>query len=325
MSLVPGSAVGPYVIDTQLGAGGMGEVYRAHDTRLRRDVAIKLISEALSSDALAVERFIREALAVSALNHPNIVTIYETGEIDGARYIAMELVRGRTVRELVRERIDWARAADIGRQAAEALAVAHAAQIVHRDVKPDNVMVRDDGYVKVLDFGLARIERPAGGTALTVSLDTHTGVVIGTIGYMSPEQARGEPVTTASDVFSLGVVLYEALTGQHPFPAASALAVLHAILADQPVAPSRLVPDLPPAFDQLVLECLQKDARLRPSAAEVAERLRAPQAAAVPSGVPTAQPAPAHLVGRQEESRALDQAWRQARSGSGLVVTIAAE
>ena len=304
----------------------MGEVYRAHDTRLRRDVAIKLISEALSSDPVAVDRFIREALAVSALNHPNIVTIYETGEIDGARYIAMELVRGRTLRDLVRERIPWTRAADIGRQAAEALAVAHAAQIVHRDVKPDNVMVRDDGYVKVLDFGLARIERQSGGTALTVSLDTHTGVVIGTIGYMSPEQARGEPVTAASDVFSLGVVLYEALTGQHPFPAATALAVLHAILGDQPVAPSRLMPDLPPAFDQLVLECLQKDARLRPSAVEVAERLRAPQAAmaAVP-GAATAAPARVHLVGRQEESRALDHAWRQARSGSGLVVTIAAE
>ena len=326
MPLVPGSAVGPYVIETQLGAGGMGEVYRAHDTRLRRDVAIKLISDALSTDRVAIDRFIREALAVSALNHPNIVTIYETGEIAGARYIAMELVRGRTLRELVRERMAWTRAADIGRQAAEALAVAHAAQIVHRDVKPENVMVRDDGYVKVLDFGLARIERPSGGTALTVSLDTHTGVVIGTIGYMSPEQARGEAVTTASDVFSLGVVLYEAFTGQHPFPAASPLGVLHAILGDQPLGPGRLLPDLPMAFDQLVLECLQKDARLRPSAAEVAERLRAPQASAQPQ-VSTAavDSAPGPLVGRQEESRALDHAWRQARSGNGLLVTIAAE
>src|SRR5436190_11191385 len=194
MSLVPGSAVGPYVIDTQLGVGGMGEVYRAHDTRLRRDVAIKVVSDALSSDPGSVDRFIREALAVSALNHPNIVTIYETGELDGARYIAMELVRGRTLRELVRERMAWTVAADVGRQAAEALAVSHAAQIVHRNVKTENVMVRDDGYVKVLDFGLARVERPSGGTAETMSLATHTGLVIGTVGYMSPEQARGETV-----------------------------------------------------------------------------------------------------------------------------------
>ena len=301
MPLSAGSAVGSYVVDSQLGAGGMGEVYRAHDPRLRRDVAIKVISEAMSADPVAVDRFIREALAVSALNHPNIVTIYETGETAGARYIAMELVRGRTLRELVRERMPWARAADIGRQAAEALAVAHAAQIVHRDVKPENVMVRDDGYVKVLDFGLARIERAVGGTAATVSLDTHTGLVIGTIGYMSPEQARGESVTTASDVFSLGIVIYEALTGQHPFPAASPLAVLHAILGDQPVAPSRLVPDLPVAFDEIVLECLQKDQRLRPgrgrgrrpaaAAARVPRRgRRPPHRAAVEHGTASRRP-----------------------------------
>jgi tetratricopeptide (TPR) repeat protein len=327
MSLAAGSAVGPYVIDTKLGAGGMGEVYRAHDTRLKRDVAIKVISEAMAADRVAVDRFIREALAVSALNHPNIVTIHETGEIDGARYIAMELVRGRTVRELVRERMPWTQAIDVGRQAAEALAVAHATQIVHRDVKPENVMVRDDGYVKVLDFGLARIERPGGGAAETVSLATHTGLVIGTIGYMSPEQARGEPVATASDVFSLGVVLYESITGQHPFPAASPLAVLHAILGDQPVAPSRLVPDLPVTLDEIVLECLQKDARLRPTASELATRLRAAHDGSARHSAPQAAPpeTPAHVVGRGDEMRALEQAWRQARSGSGLVVAIGAE
>jgi len=306
----------------------MGEVYRAHDTRLRRDVAIKVVSDALASDPGSVDRFIREALAVSALNHPNIVTIYETGELDGARYIAMELVRGRTLRELVRERMAWTIAADVGRQAAEALAVAHAAQIVHRDVKPENVMVRDDGYVKVLDFGLARMERPSGGTAATVSLATHTGLVIGTVGYMSPEQARGEAVTTASDVFSLGIVLYESLTGQHPFPAASALGVLNAILVDQPVAPSRLVPGLPLAFDQLVLECLQKDARLRPTASEVVARLRSPSAQVAglpPEGIATPAGTATRLVDRHEETRVLDQLWRQARSGGGSLVAIAAE
>ena len=159
MAFAPGTAVGPYEIVSLLGAGGMGEVYRAHDPRLRRDVAIKVISRALASDAVTVDRFIREAISASALNHPNVVTIYETGETPNGRYIAMELVQGVTLREVLRAGLDPEPARDIGRQVAEALAVAHGAQIVHRDVKPENVMVREDGYVKVLDFGLARVER----------------------------------------------------------------------------------------------------------------------------------------------------------------------
>ena len=156
-------------------------------------------------------------------------------------------------------------ARDLARQVAEALAVAHARQIVHRDIKPDNVMVREDGYVKVLDFGLARVAMSGPAGDATISAETRTGLVLGTIGYLSPEQARGEAVTTASDVFALGILLYELLTGQHPFHAPSPLAVLHSITSDAPLPPSRLGLEIPPAMDQLVLECLQKDPRMRPA------------------------------------------------------------
>jgi predicted ATPase len=327
MPLTPGTGIGRYEIVCLLGSGGMGEVYRARDTQLRRDVALKLISRALSDDSVTVDRFIREGLAVSSLNHPNVITIYETGQAPEGRYIVMELVQGRTLRDLVRDGLDWERSRDIGRQVAEALTVAHAAQIVHRDVKPENVMVRADGYVKVLDFGLARLETlEKDGVSITVSFATGAGLVLGTIGYMSPEQAQGHMVTTASDVFALGVVLYEAFTGQHPFPAASALGVMHAILSDVPLAPSRIHPELPPAADQIVLECLQKDPRLRPTAADVAARLRGtmPTAAIAPASAPLA-PVARTLVGRASELKVLEQAWNQASSGTGQVVAVAGE
>jgi predicted ATPase len=324
MPLTPGTGIGRYEIVCLLGSGGMGEVYRARDTQLRRDVAIKLISQPLSDDSVTVDRFIREGLAASSLNHPNVITIYEADKAPAGRYIVMELVDGRTLRDLVREGIDWERARDIGRQVAEALAVAHAAQIVHRDVKPENVMVRADGYVKVLDFGLARLEPlDRDGASATVSFATG-GLVLGTIGYMSPEQAQGQAVTTASDVFALGVVLYEALTGQHPFPAASALGVMHAILSDVPLAPSRIRLDLPPAADQIVLECLQKDPRLRPSAADVAARLRGsmPSSPLAPAALPQVART---LVGRAAELKVLEHAWYQASAGTGQVIAVAGE
>ena len=274
MSVSPGTRLGNYLVRSLIGSGGMGEVYLAHDERLRRDVALKLMAPRLDQEAQAVDRFIREALAVSALNHPNIVTIHETGEAAAGRFIVMELVQGRSLREVIREGATVDQARDLARQVAEALAVAHAQQIVHRDVKPDNVMVRADGYVKVLDFGLARIAMSQHAGDATISAETRTGLVLGTLGYLSPEQARGEAVTTASDVFALGILLYELLTGQHPFHAPSPLAVLHSITSDAPVPPSRMGIEVPPALDQLVLECLQKDARLRPAASEVASRLR---------------------------------------------------
>ncbi len=327
MPFPAGTAIGPYEIVTLLGAGGMGEVYRAHDPRLRRDVAIKVISRALATDAVTVDRFIREALSASALNHPNVVTIYETGETENGRYIAMELVQGVTLREVLREGLDPEAARDIGRQVAEALAVAHGAQIVHRDVKPENVMVREDGYVKVLDFGLARVQRvERDGVSATVSFATSSGLVIGTIGYMSPEQAQGEPVTAASDVFSLGVVLYEALTGQHPFPATSALGVLHAILTDVPVAPSHLREGMTGAYDQIVLECLQKDPRLRPTALDVANGLKQGSVrAAVRVPAAPSRDQSRTVVGRSSELAVLDDVWAHAAAGHGSVVVVAAE
>ena len=324
-SVLPGTRLGSYLVRSLIGSGGMGEVYLAHDERLRRDVAIKLMAPRLEQEALAVDRFIREALAVSALNHPNIVTIHETGSAPAGRFIVMELVQGRSLREVIRQSppVDVAR--DLARQLAEALAVAHARQIVHRDVKPDNVMVRDDGYVKVLDFGLARIALAGQAGEATVSAETRTGLVLGTLGYLSPEQARGEAVTTASDVFALGILLYELLTGQHPFHAPTPLAVLHSISTDAAVPPSRLGLDVPPALDQLVLECLQKEPRLRPTASEVAERLRgADSAARPPSGAPVVR-GQGRLVGRQREMDELLAAFERARGGAGGLMAVAGE
>ncbi len=326
MSLVPGTRLGSYLVRSLLGSGGMGEVYLAHDERLRRDVAVKLMAPRLEHEARAVDRFIREALAVSALNHPNIVTIHETGEDAAGRFIVMELVQGRSLREVIRQGATVEQARDLIRQVAEALTVAHARQIVHRDVKPDNVMVRDDGYVKVLDFGLARIAMAGPAGEATVSAETRTGLVLGTIGYLSPEQARGEAVTTASDVFALGILLYELLTGQHPFHAASPLAVLHGITNDAPVPPSRLGIEVPAWLDQLVLECLQKDARLRPATSEVAARLRGASGAtpAGPAHAPVTRPAE-RIVGREREMDELVAAFGRARDGSGRMITISGE
>ncbi len=327
MALSEGSRLGPYVVHSLLGSGGMGEVYRAFDERLRRDVAIKLISNRLSAETDAVDRFIREALAVSALNHPNIVTIHETGEFEGGRYIAMEFVQGHSLRELMRLGLTLDRATDIARQIAEALSVAHAAQIVHRDIKPDNVMVRDDGYVKVLDFGLARVASGRDANEATLTEATLTGLVLGTVGYMSPEQARGESVTFASDVFAYGIILYEMLTGQHPFHANSPLAVLHGILSDAPVPPSRMGVEVPAPLDQLTLECLQKDARVRPSSAEIASRLRGnePSSAVTGGSSHGRAVAPPRLVGRESEIDTLTEAYVQVAAGHGLLVAVAGE
>jgi serine/threonine protein kinase len=208
--------IGRYELLSLLGRGGMGEVHLADDATLRRKVAIKLLPAPLTTDAQAVLRFEQEARAASSLNHPNIVTIHEIGEVDGGRFIAMEFVEGQPLSALVGTPMPIAQLVPIARQLAQALAVAHAAGIVHRDIKPENIMLRPDGYVKLLDFGIARLVSPPPGTGDGVAVfATRAGVVVGTPRYMSPEQIRGEPATAASDVFALGSVLFELATGQH--------------------------------------------------------------------------------------------------------------
>ncbi len=259
MTLAAGEKLGPYEILAALGAGGMGQVYRARDTRLGREVAIKLVAERLTRDPSAVDRFVREAHAASRLNHPNIVTIHEIGEAGVGRFIVMELVQGRTLREIATARIAWESVVDIGRQIAKALAAAHAEGIVHRDVKPENVMVRDDGYVKVLDFGLARLlPTEAAGSGVDTASGTEAGTVLGTIRYMAPEQARGERVDGAADVFALGLVLYELATGRHPFGAERPFGVIDAIARDPALPPSRPNAEIPGPLEALLLQDPQR-------------------------------------------------------------------
>jgi eukaryotic-like serine/threonine-protein kinase len=239
-----GQIISHYRLGDRLGGGGMGVVYQAHDTRLGRPVAVKFLPEAYAKDPRALERFQREARTASALNHPHICTIYDIDEYQGQPFLIMELIEGRTLRALVGQRPALATLAEVVGQAAKALAVAHAAGIVHRDIKPENVMVRADGYVKVLDFGLAR-RLPTGLASARTGDATQPGVLLGTVRYMSPEQARGETATSASDIFALGIVLYELAVGQHPFPADSQVGVLHAIVAQPPLPPTRLNPEIP--------------------------------------------------------------------------------
>jgi tetratricopeptide (TPR) repeat protein len=320
-----GQTLGRYRIIEKVGAGGMGEVYQAEDCQLLRRVALKFLPERIVTDPTAVERFVREARAASALNHPNIVTIHEIGEIGANRFIVMEFIVGSTLRKMVGQGMDLASLARIGEQVAKALSVAHAAGIVHRDIKPDNIMVRDDGYVKVLDFGLARLV-PTGSSPTFATADTAAGTVLGTARYMSPEQARGEMTDSATDMFSLGIVLYELSTGRHPFSADSQIGVLHAILSQTPLPPSRLNAQVPAVFDSLMLRLLEKDARLRPAASEVESELRALTGSQVSSpetrGV---VPIERHTVGRKRELAELRTAFDSAVAGRGMVMSVAGE
>src|SRR5262245_51657294 len=222
MTLPSGSRLGPYEVLAPLGAGGMGEVYRARDPRLGRAVAIKVLPASFSSDSHRLQRFEQEARAASALNHPNIVTVHDIGASDGVSYIAMELVDGVSLRELLTSGpLPEKKMLEVSVQIADGLGKAHSAGIVHRDLKPENVMVSKDGFVKLLDFGLAKaVASPeANGSALPTAIgqDTEPGTVLGTVGYMSPEQASGRPVDFHSDQFSLGSILYEMATGKRAF------------------------------------------------------------------------------------------------------------
>jgi TolB-like protein/Flp pilus assembly protein TadD len=258
----PGSRLGPYEVLALLGAGGMGEVFRARDLRLGREVAIKLLPAAMAAHPARVRRFEQEARASSALNHPHILTVYDVGTADARLFIVMELVEGKTLRDvLTAGPPPLRRALDVGVQMASGLAKAHAAGIVHRDLKPENVMVTRDGFVKLLDFGLAKLaagDDDSAGAAHPASV-TQTDAVLGTVGYMSPEQARGEPVDFRSDQFSFGAVLYEMLTGRRAFSRSTPVATLGAILHDEPESLSSAAPGVPAELAWIVERCLAKD------------------------------------------------------------------
>jgi predicted ATPase/serine/threonine protein kinase len=266
--------IGAYEVLSLLGRGGMGEVYLAHDTRLGRKVAVKLLRPGLLSNPDALRRFEQEARAASSLNHPNIVTIHEIGDVDDRRFLAMEFVDGRSLTSMIGTDVSLASLVQIGAQLAKALSVAHAAGIVHRDIKPENIIVRDDGYVKLLDFGVARLltaPAPARGSAAMTG--TGPAIILGTPRYMSPEQARGEPAASPSDVFSLGVVLYELATGTHPFESDSTLGTLHAI-SSRPLPKAGQTPaGIPAPLGRILVRMLEKDHRARPSADEVEAEL----------------------------------------------------
>jgi len=238
MSLAAGTKLGPYEILSPLGAGGMGEVYRARDTRLGRDVAVKVLAASSTESKERTLRFEREARAASGLNHPNIVTVHDIGHQDGTTYIAMELVDGATLREGSAGALASRKILDIAVQIADGLAKAHAAGIVHRDLKPENVMISKDGFVKILDFGLAKlVEDASGGSSEQVTsapTATREGMVMGTVGYMSPEQASGLPVDFRSDQFSFGAILYEITTGRRAFQRNTAAETLTAVIREEP-------------------------------------------------------------------------------------------
>jgi serine/threonine protein kinase len=270
-ALVAGQLVGHYKIIKPLGKGGMGEVYLAGDTKLDRKVALKLLPAEFTNHKERLRRFVQEAKAASSLNHPNIITIHEIGEAGGAHFIATEFIEGQTLKQLMAHtRMALPEILDVSMQAANALQAAHAAGIVHRDVKPDNIMLRPDGIVKVLDFGLAKLtEKSHQSTPANSQIDTmvraqtRPGTVMGTIDYMSPEQARGQVLDQRTDVFSFGVVLYEMAAGHIPFSGATSADALVAILDKEPAPLAEYAPDIPAEFERIVTKALRKDREQR--------------------------------------------------------------
>lgn len=287
MPLSPGTKLGAYEIREPLGAGGMGEVYRARDTRLNRDVAVKVLSEHLTADPSALQRFEREAQAVAALSHANILAIHDFGEAEGVRYAVSELLEGETLRaRLAQGALPVRKAIDYGVQIVRGIAAAHERGIVHRDLKPENIFVTQDGAVKILDFGLAKsVEPPSALRETQLAADTTPGTVLGTVGYMSPEQVRGLPVDQRTDIFSFGAVLYEMLTGERAFRGASRVETMNAILKEDPPEFATVNPALPTSLDRIVRRSLEKQPAERfHSAHDLAIALEAFAGSASPSG-----------------------------------------
>ena len=301
----------------------MGEVYLAHDSRLDRRVALKVLPVDLNHDAERLRRFVQEAKAASALNHPNIVTIYEIGESEAGRFIAMELIEGKTLRSLSSgAALSFELLTDLTLQIARALKVAHEVGIVHRDIKPDNIMVRDDGYVKILDFGLARLVRGGADSADAPTLIiggsdiTGPGIILGTLRYMSPEQARGERLRFETDIFSLGVVLYELVTGLYPFASDSAVGVMHAIMTQSVITPARLNPAIPATIEALILRMLEK----------IEATLNRATAQRVPAKIPLSTASrKRNTVGHVKERIELKKNFAAVENGAGTMLCLAGE
>jgi serine/threonine protein kinase len=268
--LAAGARLGPYEVQALLGVGGMGEVYRARDTRLDRTVAVKVIGHGLSSDTLRRQRFHREARAISALQHPNICTLHDVGHQDGTDYLVMEYMEGETLAaRLQKERLPLDLTLRYAAEVADALDCAHRRGIVHRDLKPANIFLTAHGEAKVLDFGLAKLEetKPDLDAPPTTTIDpklrTTPGVAMGTVAYMSPEQARGEELDGRTDIFSLGAVVYEMATGNRAFPGKSTAIIYKAILDAEPPPPSQVLPSIPSKLDHVIDKALEKDRQLR--------------------------------------------------------------
>src|SRR5208283_2792403 len=285
MPLTSGTKLGPYEILSPLGAGGMGEVYRARDARLNRDVAIKILPASFSTDPDRLQRFAQESRAAAALNHPNILSIYDIGEADigqdhGAPYVVSELLESETLRGRLRNGpLASRKAIDYAQQIARGLAAAHEKGIVHRDLKPENIFITNDGRAKILDFGLAKFTRPEldnSGEAPTQQIATDAGTVMGTVGYMAPEQVRGKAADARADIFAFGAILYEMLSGKRAFHGDSPVDTMSAILKEDPPELSETNRNVSPALERIVRHCLEKNPAERfQSARDVAFNLEA--------------------------------------------------